>query len=133
MELLNGDDINTLLSESELSAINKVIDDNAKQWADNPQLTEQVKPGLMRLCAHYLLKEKSGIHAKNRVANFHLSNGARVERINWLADTSETGMNNSFGLMVNYFYKLSHIERNHETYVGQGEIARSSAVRGLLK
>lgn len=31
-----------------------------------------------------------------------VSNGARVERLNWKADLSSRGMENSFGVMVNY-------------------------------
>lgn len=31
-----------------------------------------------------------------------VSNGARVERVNWMADSSSRGIENSFGVMVNY-------------------------------
>ena len=40
------------------------------------------------------------------VARFHLGNGARVERINWLGDPSPKGLKQSWGLMVNYYYDL---------------------------
>ena len=36
------------------------------------------------------------------MAHFHLSNGARVERLNILGDTSEKGAKESATLMVNY-------------------------------
>ena len=53
------------------------------------------------------------------VARFHLGNGARLERINWLADVSPKGLRQSLGLMVNYVYALEDVERNHESYVNR--------------
>ena len=86
------------------------------------------------LAAYYFLKAKT---AKGRlidsVARFHLGNGARLERINWLGDLSPKGLRESAGIMVNYLYRLDDIEKNHEAYVNQGEIAASSAVKKLLK
>ncbi len=67
------------------------------------------------------------------MAHFHLSNGARVERLNWRADTSAKGLRESHGLMVNYLYDPRFIEENHEGYAGEGKRAASTAVRRLLK
>ena len=103
------------------------------QWFEDESLNKQVEPILGGLCAHYLVKEKRGIGAADSVANFHLTNGALIEQINWLGDRSAQGMSRSFGLMVNYLYKLPSIEKNHEGYVGQGEIKVSSAVKSLLR
>ena len=86
----------------------------------------------MNLGARYLVRERRNGRAIDPVAHFHLSNGARIERINWLADRSAKGMAQSAGLMVNYRYDLSEIEANHEAYTGEGRITASSAVRGLL-
>lgn len=98
-------------------------------WPGNPHKARALQPLLMRLCARYLLHEKrSGGGAKDPVAHFHLSNGARVERINWLADISANGMRQSHGLMVNYLYKLSEIEKNYERY-SNGNIAAASSLR----
>ena len=88
---------------------------------------------LLKLCGHYLLKVKRGDRAFDRVAHFHLTNGARVERINWAADLSDKGIHQSAGLMVNYLFDLPHIEANHESYRSHGEIAFSSAVKKLLR
>ncbi len=63
------------------------------------------------------------------VARFHLGNGARLERINWMADASAKGLREAYGLMVNYGYDLKEIERNHEAYVNEGTVAASRAVR----
>jgi malonyl-CoA decarboxylase len=35
--------------------------------------------------------------------------------------------------MVNYLYRLEDIEKNHEAYANQGEVAASTAVKRLLK
>ena len=103
-------------------------------WIQKPELAKALKHPLMRLCAHYLVKEKrDGGPVLDRVARFHLSNGARIERLNWLADTSANGVTQSAGLMVNYLYKLSDIEANHEVYRGEGKVITSSAIRSLLK
>ncbi len=67
------------------------------------------------------------------MARFHLGNGARLERINWLADTSEKGLREGHGLMVNYRYELDDIEKNHEAYAQDGTVAASRAVRGQLR
>ena len=66
------------------------------------------------------------------VANFHLSNGARIERLNWMGDTSEKGLKQSVGIMVNYYYKLSDIEKNHERYSGRSLITASGEVSKWL-
>ena len=84
--------------------------------------------------ARYLVhgKRQSGA-ALDSVANFHLSNGARLERINWLADVSEKGMRQSAAMMVNYLYRREDIEANHEAYSGEGKVAASATVRALAK
>jgi len=87
----------------------------------------------MRLCARYLLQERRDGQAHDRVAHFHLTNGARVERINWLGDRSAQGLARSAGMMVNYRYKLEEIERNHEAYRGEGRVTAASSVRKLLR
>lgn len=101
-------------------------------WYRDRRLAQALKGPLMRLCTHYLVYEKKDGRARDRVEHFHLSNGARVERLNWLADVSSKGMFQSIGLMVNYRYKLRDIETNHETYRSSGEIVTSSAIRKLL-
>lgn len=107
---------------------------NEANWYLDVEYAEALTAVLFRLCAHYLGREKrAGGLAKNPVAHFHLSNGARIERLNWLADTSENGMRQSFGLMVNYLYKRSDIEKNHESYRGSGRIALSSTLKSMLK
>jgi malonyl-CoA decarboxylase len=100
----------------------------------DPRIAAVLREPLLRLCARYLSHEKarSG-RALDPVAHFHLSNGARVERLNWLGDASPKGLQQSAGIMVNYLYRLSDIEANHEAYRGEGRVAASSAIRNLLR
>ena len=102
-------------------------------WYQDRRVAQALKGPLMRLCANFLAREKTGGHARDRVAHFHLSNGARIERINWLADISSKGIHQSSGLMVNYRYKEKDIETNHESYRASGEANISPSVRKLLQ
>ena len=89
------------------------------------------KADLLRLCAHYLLREKRGIHPLDPVARFHLRNGARLERINWMGDPSPTGLIQSAGLMVNYVYDEAKVVANHEAFVNEGRIVHSRGIASL--
>lgn len=92
------------------------------------------KKSLLKLCAHYLLKVKSsGGGAYDPVAHFHLSNGASIKQINWMADTSEKGISQSAGIMVNYLYELPKIDHNHENYMINKVISHSKKVSSMLK
>ena len=109
-----------------------------REYAANAKVPEALRPTLMQLCARYLAAEKEAAvdgvaHPLDPVARFHLGNGARLERINWLADTSARGVKQSAGLMVNYLYKLDDIEQNHEAYAREGRVAVSDQVKRLLK
>ena len=66
------------------------------------------------------------------MARFHLGNGARLERLDWLGDPSQKGLRESHGLLVNYRYDPGTIEKNHEAYAGMGEVVHASAIRSLL-
>ncbi|HLI99639.1 MAG TPA: malonyl-CoA decarboxylase [Bradyrhizobium sp.] len=107
---------------------------DAPDWWRNEELESQLRSVVEPLAAQYFLK---GRNNKDRpidsVARFHLGNGARLEQINWLGDTSLKGLRESAGLMVNYLYRLDDIEKNHEAYANQGTVAASGAVRKLLK
>jgi malonyl-CoA decarboxylase len=113
-------------------ALFALLDQNL--WWTDPVIFDQLKDPLLRAAAQYFLK------AKNRrglpldaVARFHLGNGARLERINWLGDTSERALKQAHGVMVNYLYNLDHIERNHEAYAEAHEVVASSQVQRLQR
>ncbi len=105
-------------------------------WADGfdgPAAAELEEP-LKRLAALYLATEKGrGGRARDSVAHFHLANGARIERLNWMGDRSGRGLAQSHGLMVNYLYRLGDIEANSAAYARDGAAARSASVRALLR
>jgi malonyl-CoA decarboxylase len=67
------------------------------------------------------------------VARFHLGNGARLERLNFLADTSARGLVQSLCVMVNYRYALDDIEKNHEAFAENGTIVASPAIYKQLR
>jgi len=102
-------------------------------WARDGAATKLVEPVLMRLCAHYLLNEGRGKRAADPVAHFHLSNGARIERLCPLGDTSEKGVKESAAMMVNYLYDPARIEQCHEDYAGEGKRNAAPAIRRLLR
>jgi malonyl-CoA decarboxylase len=100
----------------------------------DPATVEALQPHLLRLAAYYFLVAKNARgEPLDPVARFHLGNGARLDRLNWPADTSEKGIAQGAGLMVNYRYEQKHVERNHEAYANHGEIAAAVAVSRHLK
>ncbi|HWK61340.1 MAG TPA: malonyl-CoA decarboxylase family protein [Eoetvoesiella sp.] len=72
---------------------------------------ELVQNAGLRLAAHYLTTMKNG-RPIDPVARFHLENGARMERVNWAADRSAKGLEQSCALMVNYLYDLDELDQN---------------------
>jgi malonyl-CoA decarboxylase len=139
--LLNGDA--SIFSPAEIkilqaltnsqNAARGLLDLLNSNWYENPEISKTLKPILMRLCATYLINEKKDEKALDPVANFHLANGAHIERLNWLGDTSEKGMKQSAGIMANYHYKLSEIEKNHELYITESRINAEPDVKKWIK
>jgi malonyl-CoA decarboxylase len=103
-------------------------------WCQDAVTARALKAPVMRLGAHYLMRERrAGERALDPVAHFHLSNGARIERLNWLADTSPKGLAESAGMMVNYQYRLGEIEDNHEAYTADHKMSASTQIRTLSR
>ena len=138
----------TLLSLEESSALLSLFDADAKPatgpealaallarrgWPRDPAVAKALEPVLVRLGARYLLAESHGRRALDPVAHFHLSNGARVERIIPCADTSGKGMRESATLMVNYLYDPAKIEEYHEEYSGEGKRNATTAIRRMSR
>jgi malonyl-CoA decarboxylase len=103
-------------------------------WWANEETAGQVQDAIMRAAAWYYLRARNrrGLPV-DAVARFHLGNGARLERINWLGDTSERAMAQAYGLMVNYQYDLDDIEKNHEAYAEGPTVVASGSVQRLLR
>jgi len=103
-------------------------------WALDTAAVEAVRESLLALAAHYFLRARTASgRPVDPVARFHLGNGARLERLNFLGDLSEKAIRQGHGLMVNYRYKLDDIEKNHESFAAQGEIVSAPAVKRLLR
>jgi malonyl-CoA decarboxylase len=122
------------LSEAPLAHENRALlarlEDPAWHLGEVPEPLQKL---LSRLCAHYLLYAKQGPEPLDPVARFHLGNGAALERLNWMGDSSEQGMSRSAGMMVNYVYWLAELEKNHERYFRDHVIAASPAIEKLAR
>jgi len=134
-------EIGISLSESEYKRLKESAPEESPleliasgRWLNNEQTCAAAEKPVMRLCAHYLTREyRSGENALlNSNAHFHLSNGARIERINWCGDLSSQNREQCYGLMVNYVYERASIEQNHEMYTQNAEVCRSNSVNQLL-
>ena len=102
-------------------------------WHTDAAVVEEIGAPLLAAASAYFLaaRDKNG-RVADPIARFHLGNGARLERLNMLGDTSEKGLEQSYGLMVNYLYDPRLIERNHEAYAERDEVIASALVRRSL-
>jgi malonyl-CoA decarboxylase len=101
-------------------------------WWEVPAIDKALRPILSRMAARYLTSSDERGRALDRVAHFHLGNGAIVERLNWLGDTSANGLKQSYAFMVNYRYKLGEVDANHGAYAA-GKVVASREVRALAR
>jgi malonyl-CoA decarboxylase len=103
-------------------------------WQHEVATVESLRPLLSELVLIYLVHAKS---ADNRpidpVARFHLGNGAQLERINFLGDTSPRGLKTAAGFMVNYRYNKATIETNHEEFAHFGTVVTSKELARQLR
>ena len=102
-------------------------------WSRDTLLCATLREPMEKLCARYLLQEKVGTQPLDPVAQFHLDNGALVNRICWLADTSNRGLRQSYGMMVSYRYELGELDDNHEEFQRGGRIAAARRVQRLAE
>lgn len=122
---------NTLLSEADREVLQLLHDPG---WILKQERQQVLKNVLLPLAAHYFMAAKRADSLPiDPVARFHLGNGARLERLNWLGDVSEKGLGEAYGLMVNYLYDPREIERNHEGFANHGTVATARPIRSLLK
>lgn len=117
-------------SGAEAAALRMLLDVAA--WWQNPAIAAALRLPLMRACATCLTQTTGRRVPPDPVARFHLGNGARLERVNWLANISPRGLRESHGIMVNYLYDPSAIEANHEAFARDGVVVRSPAADALL-
>ena len=102
------------------------------RWLETSKLADESPDQDKALAAHYLLKAKNADGMPlDPVARFHLGNGAKVHAVHAHADTSENGMKQSNGIMVNYIYDIAQISQNHEKFVGAKTVVASTPVKTL--
>ncbi|WP_148301905.1 malonyl-CoA decarboxylase [Sneathiella glossodoripedis] len=119
------------LSAGKTTKVKKFLQEEG--WHLRDEMPEQLRDYLEHLMAHYLVNEKRNDRPLDPVSRFHLGNGARLERINWLGDISPNGLKQSAGMLVNYYYNLKDIEKNHEAYVNEKKVVASAQVIALTK
>jgi malonyl-CoA decarboxylase len=101
------------------------------QVADIVTMTKDQQDDLRSLCAHFLVQDTHSPLA-DPVARFHLDNGARLEHIQFAANLSPKGLQQSYGLMVNYVYEINLVESRHQQYL-EGRVSHSREVGALVK
>ncbi len=126
-----GQQYSAALSEADKALFTSLDDPN---WWRDEATAARLQDPLMRAAVWYFLRARNdrGLPV-DAVARFHLGNGARLERINWLADTSDKAIAQAHGLMVNYQYDLDDIENNHEAYAENRTVVASGAVQRLMR
>ena len=129
--LANGDYPLTIVEQP--TVMRTIIDKLRGHGVPEPPIAPAIQTALSRLCAYYLMYAKRGKAPLDPVARFHLANGARLERLNWMGDTSSTGLTRSLGFTVNYVYRLSDVERNHSAYAKSYAIVASASFQRLAK
>ena len=110
-----------------------VTPEHIQAWLDQGPHLDAKSPGarwMLHCASRYLGQEIEQGRPIDPVARFHLGNGARVERIHWMADPSAKGMHQSWGMMVNYLYDLKRLDR-HRKLLQQGKIPVSGEVADL--
>jgi malonyl-CoA decarboxylase len=102
-------------------------------WSSQPALARALRDPLQRIAARYLLEARRDGKPADPVARFHLGNGARVERLNWLGDRSAKGLAQSWGMMVNYLYDPERIEDNVEAFMAGAKLDASASLRRMAR
>jgi len=121
----------SVLAAGELTALREL---DRPDWHEWPPARRALKPVLLASVAEYLLRAKNSQgRPVDPVARLHLDNGARLERVNWLADVSPPAIAQGAGFMVNYVYDPARIVENHEVFANRGEVVASPSVRKLLR
>jgi len=107
---------------------------DTQDWAADEATVRALHAPLTAAAASYFLQARDGRgRIIDSVARFHLGNGARLERINFLADGSARAQRQAHGVMVNYLYKLDDIEANHEAFASRNTVVTTPAIERLVR
>jgi len=96
------------------------------------QVWQALEPLLLHMAAVYLCTEKHRGWVLNKVANFHIRNGACVWRVNVDGDTSPRGWTSSYSLMAHYRYSLERLQQNTELYAHEKRVDIGHKVQVML-
>ncbi len=107
-----------------------LLEDDAQWWWDK-EFAEHLRQPLLTSVAWYLTQERRRNKLLDPVANFHVSNGAQVFQLNWLANCCAKGNHESGCVMVNYLYDPVTVERNAHEYQLHHRVDIGDALRGL--
>jgi len=121
----------TITLDRRSATLQSIVEALGLRQTQQPPIDFARQKQLTRLCARYLLHAKRGQHPSDAVARFHLANGACLERVNWMGDTSPSGLALSLGFTVNYVYRLPEVEQNHEAYAKTGAVTASREIQRL--
>ena len=108
-------------------------------WHVDDGVAQALRAPLMRNCARYLLRAKRADHgtaapqAADPTAHFHCGNGARLERLNWLANSAPYDIAAAAGMLANYRYPLADLQANRAAYRATGAIAASPTIKALAE
>ncbi|EGC37245.1 hypothetical protein DICPUDRAFT_30555 [Dictyostelium purpureum] len=123
---LNNPKILHFCTLSPLPRFKKYLSKNHQKIVEkiqNEDLINDFKNDLEYLALNYIYKEKSKPkRAYDPVCNFHLKNGASIYRLNWKADTSKKRLDESYGIMINYYYDINNLQENSTRYTNDGFI-----------
>ncbi|MEP0518837.1 MAG: malonyl-CoA decarboxylase [Hyphomicrobiales bacterium] len=131
--------LKTFVTLSPVPGFAKWAKEQAKENASHPamqlgQNNEDRNELAAQLASYYLTKVKrhDGF-PMDSVARFHLGNGAELHAAHPNADLSENGQEQSYGVMVNYLYRLNKVEANHQEFAEFNTIAQSSTISSMAQ
>ena len=101
-------------------------------WVHDEGLSFAMKGGMLRLAHHYLMHEQRKNRPIDPVAQFHLRNGAMLYNLNYLSDTSDKGLADSFGTTANYLYDPDAIDENQQRWKA-GDLAVAPQLEKMLR
>ncbi|EEY66457.1 malonyl-CoA decarboxylase (MCD), putative [Phytophthora infestans T30-4] len=101
-------------------------------WYQDAELVDNIRDIITAACARYILFERKKDKILDPVANFHLQNGAQVEQINFMADTTPSALMSALGMMINYRYCMTSIDVTSISYKRKSLAAVSPATARLV-
>lgn len=90
-----------------------------ESWSHDEDLKKDIRDPLVKIAFNYITVERNPQGKPlNPVANFHLENGATVsvKNVNFLANPSSKGLQESCGIMVNYIYTSNWLSQIRQSF-----------------